>query len=529
MLQEGVTSAHKAIDIFSKLNKIDDLIVSLAISSILITYLYEISDHWKWKGLSITSSKLANEALKLSEKTENSYSKSMSSWATGASIIEFEENIEKRASLAYLYEMLRHATVTRDKYLQGMAYRLLAYSTYANLRWEGDPEKRRQKIKDMMNFSINGIKKLQIVCQDAEIANCYMFYSESYSDLAREGVITRTEKRQILEKGIKVGEKGMKHAISSGSPWGLWVNLHTLSRSIHYYSTLESRKEKKIKLLEKALGFRKEEIEKAKKTFGSNVWYIGTAMVYAAQIEAELADLEKDKQKKGNLFENAMKDMTKGVSECKKQLDFFIVPPVTIGIAINEDILGEMQVKNYSLTKKEENLIKSNENFDDAAKNFEKLNLPSRAAESCWKIARNCDLLGEYRKASDNFQRAFSDYNIAAEKIPQFKNFYLDYSIYMEAWMEIEKAKLAHDLEDFSKAEKHYEKTSILFQQTRSWNYFSSNFYAWSLLERSEDLSRKDNGKEAIIAFDKTIESFRLSKQLLIDNLHGIEQTDEKD
>lgn len=529
LLQEGLNYASKAMNLFSKLDKIDELVVSLAVSSIAITYLYEISDHWKWKSLSNKSLKLAHEAVKLSQKTQNPYSKLMSSWAAGASTIEFEEDVKKRGSLDYLKEMLLQSRLIRDNYLEGIAYRFLAYTTYANLRWEGDPEKRKQKIKDMLQFSINGIKKLQIVCQYAEIANCYLYFSESYSDLAREFTINPSEKRATLKKGIKIGEKGLEYAIRSGAPWGLWVNLHALSRAFQYYSSLEPGKEKKVKLLEMALGFRKEEIEKAKKTFGSNVWFIGTAMVYAAQIEAELAKLEKDKEKKAYLFQNALKDMEKGVSECKKQLDFFIVPPVTSGIAVYDDILGEMQIASYSLTKKRENLIKSNETYDDAARYFKKLGLPSRAAESYWKIARNYDLLGEYGKASDNFQRAFSEYNIASEKIPQFKNFYLDYSIYMEGWMNIEKAKLAHSFDEFSKAEQYYRRTSVLFQRTKSWSYLSSNFNAWSLLERSEDLSRNDNGQEAIFDFEKAIESFRYSKRLLIDNSPEIKHTDEKD
>ena len=171
---------------------------------------------------------------------------------------------------------------------------------------------------------------------------------------------------------------------------------------------------------------------------------------------------------------------------------------------------------------------KANEVYGNAAEGFKKVDLPSRVAESYWKIARNLDLLGEYNQAAENFEKGFAGYKAAAQKISQFGDFYLDYASYMKAWSEIETAKLAHSDEQYAVAMNHYEKASILLKQSKSWNYLSSNFYAWSLLEQAEDLSRKDNCKESIVAFEKSIKFLRESERILRTELGRIDKTDEQ-
>ena len=104
--------------------------------------------------------------------------------------------------------------------------------------------------------------------------------------------------------------------------------------------------------------------------------------------------------------------------------------------------------------------------------------MPSRVAESYWKIARNRDRLKEYHKAAEDFENASREYAIAAQNTPKFAAFYDDYARYMKAWSEIEKASAAHESERYVEAMKHYEETADLLQQTKSWCYLCSNFLA---------------------------------------------------
>ena len=111
----------------------------------------------------------------------------------------------------------------------------------------------------------------------------------------------------------------------------------------------------------------------------------------------------------------------------------------------------------------------------------------------------------------------------------QFGDFYLDYASYMKAWSEIELAKRAHDEEKFDVAMQHYEKASQLLRQSKSWTYLSQNFSAWSHISQAEDLSRKENCKDSIEAFEKAIKSLHESKRSLSMKLEGIDKTDERD
>ena len=75
-------------------------------------------------------------------------------------------------------------------------------------------------------------------------------------------------------------------------------------------------------------------------------------------------------------------------------------------------------------------------------------------------MTSNLDLLGEYNKAAENFEKGFAGYKAAAQKISQFSDFFLDYASYMKAWSEIETAKLEHNGERYIDAMNHYEKAS---------------------------------------------------------------------
>ncbi len=132
--------------------------------------------------------------------------------------------------------------------------------------------------------------------------------------------------------------------------------------------------------------------------------------------------------------------------------------------------------------------MRANAVYLDAAEDFKKVDLPSRVAESYWKVAKNLDQVNDYDLSARNFENAFASYKAAAQRITQFSDFFLDYASYMKAWSEIELAKRAHNDEKYDDAMQHYEKASQLLRQSKSWMYLSQNFYAWSLLEQAEDL-----------------------------------------
>ena len=340
VIQQGLSNATTAISVFSKLRNKDDLIVSLCTSSILCVSLSEVNAQEKNKNLCNISLKHAKEAVELSEEVDNPYSKAMAFWAESNYTTWFEEKIEKRKSLEYPEEMLKQASIVRDNYLKGIAYHHLAYALYADVQGEADPDVKKQKFIDIIEYSKSAERCFRLMHRDSENATTHLFHSESYLFLAKEFTVTLSEKLAVLKKAITVGEEGLEYGIQSGSPYALQTNLIALRRAYYFYSVLEPIRESRNRLLKRALKYSKDEIASTKKSFPSNSWYMGVGMLETAQIEAELARLQRNKSNKTCLFKDAISHMEHGVSQCKDTLGFADVPAVRVRIANYEDILG---------------------------------------------------------------------------------------------------------------------------------------------------------------------------------------------
>jgi len=132
-------------------------------------------------------------------------------------------------------------------------------------------------------------------------------------------------------------------------------------------------------------------------------------------------------------------------------------------------------------------------------------------------------------EAAENFERASESYMKAAGKIPQLKDFYQNHASYMQAWNENEKAKNYHAKKQYGQAKEHYGKAADLHKSTERWNYLSPNYLAWARLEEAEDLSRKEQTKEAIDLFQKAADLFAEAKKSIEAKLEKIEVRDEKE
>jgi KaiC/GvpD/RAD55 family RecA-like ATPase len=530
-IQEGIGFSDQAISIFDVVEKTEELVTALYLATLHSWYLANIDDTEALrKEASEKCLDYSGKALKLSGEIENPYVKAESFWAAALATVFFSENLESALSCAK--QMWKQASSVRDNYLKGIASYFLAFSTDLMIPSEANPNKKRQMYVDIIRYSENGIKSLNYVGQDSAIAEVYLVYPTSYSSLAREYATTNKEKLAFAKKAVRIGEKGLEYALRSGSSDGIASNLHSLSKAYHYFSNLEPRTHEKPELLKIALGYRKEYVEIVKKAFESNLWTLGLGLVYAAQVEADLSAFEPNEETKGNLVKDAVSDMEGGVESCEKWIESIgsqNVPTMVATVAGFEDKFGSILKENYAITEDKNNLTKAIEVYDRAAQNFREVDLPSRVAESYWKIATDLDFLGNYEKAADNFGKAFAGYKVAARKIEQFGDFYIDYSNYMRAWSEIENAKLAHKTGDYDFAMQHYQKGSSLLGQSKQWNYLSLNFYAWSLLEQSENLSIKEQSEKSIKSFESAIKFIQESKKTLQTALQKIGRAEEED
>jgi KaiC/GvpD/RAD55 family RecA-like ATPase/tetratricopeptide (TPR) repeat protein len=528
IVQEGIDSANKAISVISRTENKNELAFALSVASLLVWYASNISE------LEEERKEFAKRCLNLSEKANvisrdvnDLYVKAISLWAKTLSTLFFTQRIE--SSIEFAKEMLQHASAARDNYYKGVAFYLLAFISDWMVPGEANPEKKRARYEEIIRYSEEGIKYLKLVCNDALAADTYRFYAESHFYLAQEFAQTPIEKLALSKKAMRIGEKGLEFAVRSGSPDSLGSMLHALSKAYHYYSLLEPRKEEKTALLRDALGYRKEYVRTVGRAFPSNIWILGVGLFYAGKIEADLSNMEKTSENKVSLLESAITDIEAGVTYCDKWAASRPVISLVATVADFEDAYGGILNERYLLTEQKESLDKANEAFGNAAAKFRKVDLPSRVAESYWKIAGNLDEVGDLEGAAENFENAFAGYKAAAQKVQLFGDFYLDYSIYMKAWNEIESAKLAHNNEKFLLAMEHYERTSNLLQQSKLWGYLSSNFQAWSFLEQAEDLSRKEMPKESVEVLQKTVKLFQESERILKIEFDKISRKDERD
>ncbi len=523
--QEGMDCADKATAVLSKLGNKHELLRAYFTASLQSWYAHGCLQ--KREKLMHRSLDYSEKAMELSREVGDPYYAAMSNWTAAFSRLLFTEKVE--SALEYATEMLRQGTIVRDNYLKGVASYVLAFAINWMIQKEDNPEKRKHGHEKIVQHAEDAINCLKLVAQDFFIAEIYLFYTETYSSLAREVATTPKEKSFLLEKAVEIGRMGLEHATRSGSPDATGSTLHALSKALHFYSNLETGKDEKIRLLEEALTHRNEYVSIVKRAFSSNDWILGVGKNYEGLIKADLARIETDNVKKRDILESAISDTEDGTSRCGKWISSRPVPTLIAVVGRFEDWFGGILNELYLLTEDKEILSRAIKVYADASEKFKKVNSPSRVAEAYWKMARNQDLLGEHQESAKNFENGFAAYKVTAQKIPHFNNFYLDYATYMKAWSEIEKAKFAHNNEKYAIAMKHYEKTASLLKESKLWSYLSSNFLAWSLLEQAEDLSRKENGIESINPFKKAIELFREAKNALQARLDTIERTDEKD
>ncbi len=525
--QEGMQLSNEALPILLELDDKSELLQAYSMASLQNWYVADIVSEREEdrKELTDLSLSYSNKAVALSKETNNPYDTALSRWAAALCTLAFTENAA--SALEYANEMLQQAIDVKDNFLKGVASYILAYATDWTAPNETDPDGRRKLYEKTIKYAQDAEHYLTLVAKDSIIGETYLFYGQSCSSLSRES-ISQSEKLALSRKAVEVGRRGLEYAVRSGSPDAIGSTLHALSKALHFYANQEPSADDKARLLGEALGYRKEYNNVVEKAFPSMDWVLGVGKIYTAQLERELSRLEVDEGKKRGLLEQAIADMDDGVSKCRKWIASCPTPASTAFVAEFEDSLGKILDEFYSLTEDEKILRRANGAYSDAAKRFKGIELTSRVAESYWKIARNLDLLGDNAHAARNYDEAFNEYENAAQSMPNFSGFFLNYASYMKAWSEIEKAKSAHSNRRYASAMRHYRKTADLLKHNKKWGYLSSNFLAWSFLEKAEALSRNEKSSKSIETFSNATEFFREAKSSLEIAFDGVEDIDEK-
>jgi tetratricopeptide (TPR) repeat protein len=298
---------------------------------------------------------------------------------------------------------------------------------------------------------------------------------------------------------------------------------HILSRTLTSRARLEEDLDTKRGLLVKAGDYRERNIELMDRFLV--IWFgvHGVNYYLLAEIKEELALIEPDPIKKLKLFEDA-----KSRKENSLALHALEPPgPGTLATHGYQDGYGTTLLHLYEQTKNREHLINAIKAWQNAIEIALEAQLFGRTAESFWKIAKTHDIMNEYLEAAENFNKASESYLKAAENIPQLKDFYQEYSTYMQAWCEIENARHHHVEKRYGEAKEYYEKAAELHKSTERWSLLAPNYLAWARLEEAEDLSRREQTEEARDLFQKAVELFSETEDSIKSKLNTIEVEEE--
>ncbi|MCW4026871.1 MAG: tetratricopeptide repeat protein, partial [Candidatus Bathyarchaeota archaeon] len=423
---------------------------------------------------------------------------------------------------------------TRDSYLKATALDLLAYETYWKAFATEDPDQRRKLAEEAMEFYERAQHHFSVISYSSPRWGAIAApggHAEHYFHLSTWEPDPE-EKLQLLEKSEKAGLRALKMAEDSDIPLIIAIMLHILSKTLESRASLESDADAKSSFLERALSHRERNIEVMERLIPFDYWDRGVMWGYLSQIRAELGYLAPDNHSMKRLLEEAASNKEKCLRLIAKAMPYHEKMGRTELFAALYDYQDSYETllsRLYELTENPEHLRVAIEISHEAIESASKLDMVSLIAESYWKIAKAKDALGKHQEAADEFKHASENYEKAAEKIPQLRDFYQDYSSYMHAWSEIEKAKQHHAEKRYGKAKEHYEKAASLHRSTGRWDYLGSNYLAWARLEEAEDFSRMGRTEEAKDLFQQAATLFVEAKKSITPRSGAIEGKDEEE
>jgi len=526
-IAEAIEYGKTAIEKLSEVEDLKELAWAYTMTSFLIAIYYDLFEERK-KELVSAISNYFEKALGISEKIDDGYLRFFLYYAFGYTNFFVLDN--PQVGLIYCEKFLQQSQKLNDHFLFGLVANGLSAVRSNEAITEEDPDKRKEKLKMALQLAEESIQHGMLVCHYDLVTWGYSSLVENCCLLA-ELETSLEGKDALLRRAVEVGHKGSEYAQLS-CPLDTRESMsHVLSKVIFFLSEIEPSNNEKKKLLEEALEARQKGIKISEQTSSPYAWSLGVYQNYLALIKADLAKLQESEENKRRLLEEAVMGMEKCLEICSNYLQTVAVSPSHRDFAVlgwYYDWFGDILNQLYLVTKDEKAINRALEVYRGAAEVYQKAGMPSRVAEAYWEAARLYDRHGEYGKAADNFELASKNFQLVAEKIPQFKCFYEDHKSYMRAWSEFEKAKLAHGREEYEQSRTHYENAANLLKSSKRWSYLAPNFSAWATLEQAEDLSKKEKSDESKQAFQQAANHFGEAKASLEGEAKKIEDPDEK-
>ena len=421
---------------------------------------------------------------------------------------------------------------TGDRFIIGSALECLGYHSFWRVYILEEQEEQRKTIEKALQCAEDAKSNFAVVSFMSPTKGPLWTESpqaEYYCELA--AIETNLEKRrELLARAAEESPQMLKLATDSGCPENILHAHHVLSKAFTSLAVMETDPEHKKRMLEIALEHRGNSLKILEQTVHFDYWDHGVMLSGLANTKRELAKLAGDVERRKSMLREAILDEENALKLRQKNLALTTEPTVSMFTSMGNELykLGGWMNELHVLTEDKECTRRSAQAFADAAESFQKSDMRSRMAECFWKAGRAYDDLSEHQRSAQYFDLAAVNYRKAAEKIPQFEEFYLDHAVYMQAWGEIEKARHHHVRQEYGLAKEHFEKAANLHRSLKKWSYLAPNYCAWANVEYAEDLSRKEQCEEAILAFKEAAKLFAESKKFIRNELSKIEDADER-
>jgi len=444
----------------------------------------------------------------------------------------YPDSVSLDDSLAMAKKAVECVKVTKDNYLVGRALENLARWIYWRLASIENPEERKSLATAALEVLLESQRKYEAI-GFMSTCSCGTWGVEPYGShywwLCEMGSEVE-EKKSLAEQSMAYASNYLDLAKRCGFPDNWAVANYVAGSTLYEMAHAEDDPVAKRESLRRAINHLNVSTNQGRDLHPRNYWYKSLDHGRLALAERELAGLTDDPAEKGALLKRALDHRLQALESWSRAAE----GPKGESRIFQTEYAGFLYDHGtwchsvYIDTNDEEYFARSLEALAHSAKWYKKADTPSRGAEVYWKLAELQDKRNEYLKSAESYSASSDLYRSAAGRIPRLKEFYVDYSCYLQAWGEIERARYHHLKQEPAAAMECYKKAAELHGSTKRWSYLASNYLAWFKVENAEDLSRRDESESAIKAFADASELFRESLEAIQRQLPQIDDLETK-
>ena len=366
------------------------------------------------------------------------------------------------------------------------------------------PESKVELLKEISSRDERAIENLSICLAGFSLNFAYGDCIQSLTDRADYSRDT-SEKLELLDRAIELGREGMKYlglnTLQPEVPWRLAVALHGKAN-------LAGSKVERERLHSEAVSAVRGDLESMKRLIDPGSWNIGITSGRLGTALRHLSDdQEHSSQERQAHLEESAHYLALAVETTSKAAGAQTKSRMQRIGAIAEELGNTMQELS-SLTGKREDALRTAKAFEQAIAYYSVQSLNGLMAPLEWKVAKIYDSIEDYDYSSNAFRRAGEQYETAAKGQKSLQKEFTELSYYMQAWSNIEEARVLHKDEDYLSSADKLKGSSKLLERTDSFRYLSEFYLASSKVEEAEDLSRKEKSEEAAEAFGAAAELY---------------------